>query len=378
LFLCFLKKVTKKAGLFFEPTLFTSGICSFYRQYPAQKQHNFIKNFIAALIAHGYGVFQFLRGKSMAKPVLLSFHPNGPKGLDDLSDRFRIIKLFHEDDPEAVIQDCKDDVVAINCTMDHKITDKIIAALPNLEIIATYSVGFDHIDLESAKKHGVKVTNTPKVLAAETADTGMALLLATARRIVEADMYVRVGKWLTSDMPLGTSLANKRIGIVGLGDIGSKVARRCEAFDMEVVYHGRHEQKDKPYKYYADVVEMAKDCDFLMLCCPGGAATANLVDIHVLEALGPEGILINIARGSVVDEPALVEALQNGTIAAAGLDVFAKEPHVPVEYISMDNVVLLPHIGSATLETRTKMGQLVIDNILAHFDGKPLLTEVIK
>lgn len=312
----------------------------------------------------------------MNKPVLLAFHSNGPKGLDELSARFNIIKLFQEKDPEAVIQQYKDDVVAINCTMDNKITGKIISALPNLEIIATYSVGFDHIDRETAQKRGVLVTNTPDVLSAETADTGIALLLAVSRRIVEADMYVRVGKWLNHDMPLGVSLADKKIGIVGLGGIGSKVAKRCEAFEMEVVYHGRNEQKDKSYQYYGDVIEMAKACDYLILCCPGGAATANMIDANVLDALGPKGILINIARGSVVDEPALVSALQNGTIAAAGLDVFAHEPYVPEEYISMDNVVLLPHIGSATVETRTKMGQLVIDNILAHFDGKPLLTEV--
>lgn len=313
----------------------------------------------------------------MGKPALLSFHPNGPKGLDDLAARFDIIKLFESDDPESLIQQHKDNVVAINCTMDHKITGKIISALPNLEIIATYSVGFDHIDRETAQKQAIKVTNTPKILAAETADTGMALLLAVSKRIAEADMYVRVGKWLNGDMPLGTSLAGKTIGIVGLGDIGSKVAKRCEGFEMTVIYHGRNEQKNKPYQYYADVTEMAKASDFLMLCCPGGPATANMIDAHVLDALGSAGILINIARGSVVDEPALVQALQNGTIAAAGLDVFSNEPHVPQEYISMDNVVLLPHIGSATLETRTKMGQLVIDNILAHFDGKPLLTEVI-
>ncbi len=312
----------------------------------------------------------------MGKPVLLSFHFNGPKGLEQLSDRFNIIKLFQENDPESVIQQHKDDVVAINCTMDNKITGKIISALPNLEVISTYSVGFDHIDLKTAKDRGVFVTNTPDVLAAETADTGMALLLAVSRRIAEADMYVRVGKWLNGDMPLGTSLADKTIGIVGLGGIGSKVARRCDAFEMSVVYHGRNEQKDNPYQYYSDILEMARDCDYLMLCCPGGSATANMVDANVLDALGSKGMLINIARGSVVDEPALVEALQNGTIAGAGLDVFAKEPHVPEEYISMDNVVLLPHIGSATVETRGKMGQLVIDNILAHFDGKPLLTEV--
>lgn len=332
---------------------------------------------IARRASGQYVVRAIIKDIFMGKPVLLAFHPNGPKGLEDMSDRFEVVKLFETNDPESLIQQHKDDVVAINCAMDNKISAKIISALPNLEIIATYSVGFDHIDRETAKKHDIKVTNTPKILAAETADTGMALLLAVSKRIAEADMYVRVGKWLSGEMPLGTSLAGKTIGIVGLGDIGSKVAKRCEGFEMKVIYHGRNKQDDKPYKYYEDVTEMAQNSDFLMLCCPGGPSTANLIDANVLDALGKGGILINIARGSVVDEPALVQALQNGTIAAAGLDVFANEPHVPEEYISMDNVVLLPHIGSATVETRTKMGQLVIDNILAHFDGKALITEVI-
>lgn len=312
----------------------------------------------------------------MSKPTLLSFYNNGPIGVSQLEDKFNVIKLWKEKDPESVIQAHKDDVVAINCCIPHKITEKIIKALPNLEIIATFSVGFDHIDLKAAKEAGVYVTNTPDVLSAETADTGMTLLLATAKRLAEGDMYVRVGKWLNGEFPLGVSLANKKIGIVGLGGIGAKVAKRCEAFEMDVVYFGPREKKEHSYKYYSDVVEMAADCDFLMLTCPGGEATANLIDANVLDALGPKGILINIARGSVVDEPALIAALQNGIIAAAGLDVYANEPHVPEEFISMDNVILLPHIGSATVETRQAMGQLVIDNILAHFDGKRLLTEV--
>lgn len=312
----------------------------------------------------------------MSKPTLLALHANGVLGLDQLEERFNIVKLFEEKDPEAAIQKHKDDIVAINCTVGQRVTEKLIKALPNLEIIATFSVGFDHIDLEAARAHEVVVTNTPDVLSAETADTGMALLLAVAKRVAEGDMYVRVGKWLNGDMPLGTSLTGKTIGIVGLGGIGSKVAKRCEAFEMNVVYYGPREKKDYSYKYYDDVTAMARDCDFLMLTCPGGEATANLVDANVLDALGEKGILINISRGSVVDEPALMIALQTGTIAAAGLDVFPNEPHVDPAYNSMDNVVLLPHIGSATVETRTAMGQLVIDNILAHFDGKPPITQV--
>lgn len=302
------------------------------------------------------------------KPVLLSYHGNGPKGRDELFSRFDVVSPEEEYD--------KNKVVAINCTMSHSIGRDLISSLPNLEVIATFSVGFNHIDLRAAKECGVKVTNTPDVLSAETADTGMALLLATARRIVENDKYVRDGRWsIEGDLPLSTSLADKKIGIVGLGGIGKKVAKRCEAFDMSVVYHGRSKQ-DVAYAYYDDLKVMASDCDFLMLTCPGGEATHNLINAEVLQALGENGMLINIARGSVVDEPALVKALQDKVIAGAGLDVFADEPNVPEALIGMDNVVLLPHIGSATVETRIKMGQLVIDNILAHFDGKELLTEV--
>lgn len=314
----------------------------------------------------------------MTKKVLLSFYNNGCLGVNQLENDFEIIKLFEENDKEAVIERVKGDVVAINCTVGQFITRELIEKLPNLEIVATFSVGFDHIDLQAAKEHGVKVTNTPDVLSAETADTGMALLLATARQIAYADKYVRAGKWeKNADPSLGNSLTNKKVGIVGLGGIGQKVAKRCEGFEMEVVYHGPREKKDQPYPYYSDLVKMASDCDYLMLTCPGGEATKNLVNADVLKALGPEGMLINISRGSVVDQPVLIEALQNGTIKAAGLDVFHDEPNVPQTLMDMDNVVLLPHIGSATVETRTAMGQLVVDNIKAHIKGEPLLTEVI-
>lgn len=314
----------------------------------------------------------------MSKKILLSFYGNGCLGLNQLEQEFEIIKLFETDDKSAAIESVKDDVVAINCTVGQLITRELIEQLPNLRIIATFSVGFDHIDLEAVKEHGVKVTNTPDVLSAETADTGMALLLATARQIVFADKHVRAGKWVTEgDPPLGTSLTHKKVGIVGLGGIGQKVARRCAAFDMEVVYYGPREKEDQPYSYYSDLEEMARDCDYLILTCPGGEATKHLVNEAVLKALGVNGILINIARGSVVDQEILISALQNGMIKAAGLDVFADEPNIPQELIDMDQVVLLPHIGSASVETRSAMGQLVIDNIKVHFKGEPLLTEVI-
>ncbi|MEM8834097.1 MAG: 2-hydroxyacid dehydrogenase [Pseudomonadota bacterium] len=314
----------------------------------------------------------------MSQAVLIMGNLILPEERERLSERFDLIKLWQEKDPENVLQNRKEDIVAIVGMHYVPISRTLIESLPNLKIISTFSVGFDHIDLPAANDNGISVTNTPDVLCQETADTGMALLLSVARRVVEADMFVRVGKWLNGPMPLGTSLGNKTIGVVGLGGIGSKVAKRCAAFDMNVVYYGPREKPEYDYKYYSDIEEMASDSDFLILTCPGGEATHNLVDANVLDALGSEGILINIARGSVVDQPALIEALENGTIKAAGLDVFDNEPHVPEELISMDNVVLLPHIGSGTVETRHLMGNLVVDNIFAQFDGKELITPVTK
>ena len=312
----------------------------------------------------------------MKKAVLIMGNLILPDERDALETKFDLIKLWKEEDPEAVLQERKDDIVAIVGMHYVPISRNLIESLPNLEIISTFSVGTDHIDLQAAAEREIKVTNTPEILCQETADTGMALLLAVARRITEADMFVRVGKWLNGPMPLGVTLAGKTVGIVGLGGIGARVAKRCEAFEMKVAYYGPREKKEYTYSYFGDILELAKISDFLILTCPGGPETENLIDANVLDALGPKGILINIARGTVVDEPALIAALQNGTIAAAGLDVYRNEPHVPQEYISMDNVVLLPHIGSASVETRTAMGQLVVDNIFAHFDGKALLTEV--
>ncbi len=322
----------------------------------------------------------------MSQKTLLALHGNGVLGLDQIDNEFNIIHLYNEKDPEGfgyeegkinkIISDNKNDIVAINCTVGQKISESLIKSLPNLEIITTFSVGYDHIDVKAAQHYDVKVTNTPDVLSAETADTGMALLLAVSKRVVEGDVYIRVGKWLNGDMPLGFSLTNKKVGIIGLGGIGSKVAKRCEAFEMQVSYYGPRKKPEYNYPYYDDIQKIAEDNDFLILCCPGGEATNNLIDANVLDALGKEGILINIARGSVVDEPALIYALQNNIIKSAGLDVFIDEPHVNQALISMDNVVLLPHIGSATIETRTAMGQLVIDNIKAHFAGHDLLTPV--
>lgn len=298
-----------------------------------------------------------------------------PVGLESLEPDFEIIRLWKEPDPEGVIHDRATEIVGIVSSWTRPVSRKLIEALPNLEIIANFAVGIDNIDLDAARERGVIVTNTPDVLTGDTADTALALMLCLARRVVEGDAYVRVGKWANGPMPLGASLAGKTVGIVGLGRIGQAIAKRAVAFDVTVVYHGRTE-KGVPYRFYPQLLEMAQDADFLVLSCAGGIETRHIAGEALLKALGPGGFLINVARGSVVDEEALLVALRNKHIAGAGLDVYENEPNVPEALFSMDNVVLLPHIGSATVETRSKMANLVIDNIRAYFNGEPLKTPV--
>jgi lactate dehydrogenase-like 2-hydroxyacid dehydrogenase len=238
-------------------------------------------------------------------------------------------------------------------------------------------VGYDHIDAKWAAARGIVVTNTPDVLTEEVADTALGLLLCTVRELPQAERYLRAGKWLEEDYPLTrATLRDRTVGIIGLGRIGKAIARRLDAFGVPVVYHGRNPQPGVPYRFYANLVEMARDADVLMVVTPGGPATKNLIDAKVLAALGSDGILINMSRGSVVDEPALIAALQTGKILSAGLDVFANEPRVPRELIEMENVVLFPHVGSASVYTRDAMGQLVVDNLLSWAAGTGPLTPV--
>lgn len=313
----------------------------------------------------------------MTKPTILAFMPLLPDQMDRMDDHFNVVKLYKEQNPENVLQAVKDDVKGIVAMMNNAVRENLITALPNLEIISLFSVGYDNVDLATAKEKGVIVTNTPDLVTDDTADTALALLLGVSRRIVEMDAFVRVGRWQNAvKVPLGNSLTGKKAGIVGLGRIGQAIARRLSAFDMHISYHGRTEKPDFAYQYYDNLTAMAADVDYLILSCPGGAETHHLINRDVLEALGEKGFLVNVARGSVVDENALVEALHNKVIAGAALDVYENEPDVPQELKSMDNVVLLPHIGTATIETRSAMGELVVDNLLAHFDGKPVLTPV--
>lgn len=253
----------------------------------------------------------------------------------------------------------------------------LIAALPKLEIISSSGVGLDAIDLAAARQRGVVVANTPGVLNECVADTALMLMLAVARRLGEAERFVRAGKWPTARFPLGTSLGGKTCGILGMGNIGRAVARRAEAFGMKVAYHNPSPKPGLAWTSYADAESLARDADFLVLTLPGGPQTLRVVNDRLLDALGPSGFLINIARGSVVDQAALVQALRTGRIAGAGLDVFDGEPQVPAELMTLDNVVLTPHIASATNETRAAMSALAFANLHAHFTGQPVLTPVV-
>ena len=296
--------------------------------------------------------------------------------MDQLAAEFTVHRLWEEPDSLAFVAPIKDRVRGFASFTGYPIRAALIAALPKLEIIATMSVGLDHIDLAAAKARGIAVTYAPDVLTDCVADIGMALVLAVARRIVVADRFVREGRWLKGMFPLATKVGGATMGVVGLGRIGKAIAKRAEAFGMRIVYHGRHRQAEIPYPFYDDIIAMARDSDYLMLAAPGGPTTRHLVGAAVIEALGPDGVLINIARGSVVDEQALVAALASGKLGGAGLDVFEDEPRVPEALLKLDHVVLLPHLASATLATRTAMGRLMIDNLKAHFAGRPLITPV--
>jgi lactate dehydrogenase-like 2-hydroxyacid dehydrogenase len=261
----------------------------------------------------------------------------------------------------------------------NKVDGAFMSQFPKLEQISSFGVGYDHIDAKWAGEHGIIVTNTPDVLNEEVADTAIGLLLCTIREFPQADRYVRAGKWPTAHYPLSkATLRNRTVGMVGMGRIGKAIAKRLDAFGVPVVYHSRNPQAGVTYKYYPKLLDMARDVDTLIVIVPGGASTQNMINAEVLKALGPNGIVVNMARGSVIDEPALIEALKSRTIHSAGLDVFAKEPHVPKELMEMDHIVLLPHLGSASEATRAAMDQLVVDNILAWKAGKPPLTPVVE
>lgn len=293
-----------------------------------------------------------------------------------LEEKFKVHYLSKEKDPEAFLQENKERINALVTAYNIKVSSNLINALPNLEVIAQFGAGTDNLPLDIIKSKNIPVSNTPDLLTDDTADIALSLVLSLFRRTVEADMFVRVGKWHNGSFPLSHSPKGKTACIVGLGRIGQAIAKRCEAIGMNIIYHGPREKADQPYRYFPDLKEAAATADLLVLACPGGEDTTHLIDAPILDALGPSGYLVNIARGSVVDQEALLIALRNKSIAGAGLDVYQNEPNVPEALFSMDNVVLLPHIGSGTKETRSEMGSLVIQNLKAFFTNQPLITDV--
>jgi lactate dehydrogenase-like 2-hydroxyacid dehydrogenase len=310
------------------------------------------------------------------KQEILITGPMYPPTLAELEQTYTAHRYWTAADKEVLLASVADRITAVASSNSGGINGATMAKLPKLKVISHFGVGYDTVDVDAARAKGIAVTNTPDVLTEEVADLTLGLLLATIRRIPQGDRYVREGKWLKGPMALTDSLQGKTVGIVGMGRIGRAIAKRVEAFGVKIAYQGPNRKRDVSWPYFSDPVALAKASDVIIAACPGGEATRGLVSRAVIDAIGPKGFLVNISRGSVVDEPALIEALQQDRIAGAGLDVFVDEPRVPEAFFAMENVVLQPHVASATHPTRKAMGQLVIDNLAAHFAGKALLTPV--
>ncbi|HVX76620.1 MAG TPA: 2-hydroxyacid dehydrogenase [Bradyrhizobium sp.] len=315
---------------------------------------------------------------SSDKIDLLVYGPHKPIVSNGFSDQFVLHPFETTGDLERLTPAIAEKIRGIAITYNSVRGDaKTLARFPKLEIVSTFGVGYDHVDANYAREHNIMVTNTPDVLTEEVADLALGLLIATLREFINADRYLREGNWTKQNFPLSAgSLRDRKVGMVGMGRIGQAIARRLEASLVPVVYHTRNPVAGVSHQHYPDLIEMAKAVDTLIVIVPGGPSTAKMINADVMKALGPRGVIINVARGTVVDEQALIDALKSGTILAAGLDVFEKEPNVPDELRALPNVVLLPHIGSASVVTRNAMDQLVVDNLKAWFAGKPPISPV--
>jgi len=312
------------------------------------------------------------------KADVMLIGPPKPVIVNGLSGAFNLVKFPDGTAREKFFAESGPRVrgMAVAAT-EERVDGPFMTRFPRLEIVSSFGVGYDHVDAAWAGAHGITVTNTPGVLTEEVADTALGLLLCTVREFPQAERHLRAGKWPQKNYPLSkATLRDRTVGMVGMGRIGQAIARRLDAMHVPVVYHSRRPAAGVSYRHYPKLIDMARDVDVLMVITPGGAETKNLINAEVLSALGPKGILINMSRGSVVDDPALITALQDKTILSAGLDVFAREPEVPAELLAMDHVVLFPHVGSASVATRERMDQLVVDNLLAWAAGKPPLTPV--
>jgi lactate dehydrogenase-like 2-hydroxyacid dehydrogenase len=312
---------------------------------------------------------------NQAKPDVLSVANLSPFYTDPLKAAYTVHQRLNETDPAAFAQ-VAPRIAAIAASGESKVGAELIEQLPALKIISVMGVGYDGIDVAAAKARGVVVTHTPGVLNDDVADLALALMLALSRQIARADRFVRAGQWSSGPLALGRKMSGARLGIVGMGRIGQAIAYRAAAFNMAIAYTARSAKPDLPYTYHPTPAALAAESDFLVIITPGGAGTRKLIDAAVLKALGPQGCVVNVARGSVIDESALVEALRSGAIAGAALDVFEDEPNVPQALREMDNVVLTPHIGSATSQTRRAMAELAFANLDAKLTGKPLITPV--
>ena len=303
-------------------------------------------------------------------------HPMDAMTQVSLESAYKVHRWWEFSDKEALLAEVGPRIRGMASSYVLPVTARLIDRLPKLEIVSNYGVGFEHIDLEHARRRGVFVTNTPDVLTEDVAGLAVALWLAVYRQVVGGDRFVREGKWAHGFYPLTKSTQGRRVGIFGMGRIGQAIAKRMEPFGAQIAYHQPRPKSGLAYRFEPDLVALAGWAEILFVASPGGEATRNAIDRSVLDALGPDGTLVNIARGSIVDEPALIAALQEGRLGGAGLDVFAAEPSVPSALLGLENVVLLPHVGSGTVETRRAMGQLMVDNLAAHFAGRPLVTPV--
>lgn len=302
-------------------------------------------------------------------PIMDSVH-------EALDAAFTVHRLWTAPDPAAMLAEVGPRVRGI--ALHGRCDADLMRACPNLEIVSSFGVGYDGVDVTHAKAENIRVCNTPDVLNDAVAEMTFGLMIALCREIPQTDQYVRAGRWAAEgNYAFTRELTGSTVGVLGLGRIGKEFAQRCQAFKMCVVYHGRSEQPYQPYQYYADLEEMARDVDWLVCIAPGGPSTQGIISRKVLEALGPEGCLVSIGRGTSVDEPAMVEMLQSGALGGAALDVFVDEPTVPEALYALDNVVLSPHQGSATHKTRWSMGDLVVRNLKAHFSGQPLISPVV-
>ena len=314
------------------------------------------------------------------KPEILMIGPMAAPVMAALDEAYAVHRYWEAADKDALLAEAGPRIRAVATSGDRGISAEVIAKLPNLGLVANYGVGYDAVDVPACVARGARVTNTPDVLNDAVAELTIGLMTALCRGIPQAHQFVRDGKWGSGDwasgLPLTAELTGRTAGILGLGRIGKEIARRLQAMKMRVVYHGRTHQPDEPFEYYADLEAMARDVDWLVVIAPGTPETRGIVSREVLAALGPQGCLVNVARGTLIDEGAMVEMLGDGRLGGAALDVFENEPSVPQALWSMENVVLSPHRGSATRKTRQAMGDLVVRTLAAFYAGRPLLTPV--